>query len=913
MKARFRWCVLAGWALAAFPGNGAWAAEATGMALTPAAVADFQWFGTLGFPDVKDGPVAHVATGAVSAWQGQTFPERFEDGFLLRHGDGGDFAVLTPELFTQEYVTTPATKDHHRVGYEPVPFAEAADAYLDKVSKESLDPGKVAGRSFRKRLSERAQDFVWAWACWRHGLDAQAARFYDRATSILIYHREGPEPKEFRTRLANDLGYATLWRATLDFGDLKVTRPQLLEAFERVARNYPGTEYADRARETADTLRRMVAEDAAHAAKPAGPLESLPPDERVALLVFRLRDQHGRQISQPGACNIFFDDEVADNNPPSPAAQLAALGTAAVPGLIAALDDKTLSRSVGFWRDFTFSHYVLTVGDCAEQILDRISGRQFFRGHTTSSYMGKDEQTQEVKKAVEAWWKTVQTKGERQTLIDTVRAGGEDGMREAWRLAQRYPDAGVEPLIAGAKRSEGWDRGQYVRTIGGVPGDEALAFLREEMNGGPHLGSRVLAAQAVARRGHGAEAVAAMVAAWEKRSGESAGTAENRPGDVDDSTGWLIRFLAGSGSVEAVEALGHDLGKQPGSVRRKVVGMFDPNVAKVDESTGEGATAKGSGLGLDDPEKVNAAVEALLAAQLEEATSDPAGTGGSARDESAADESVSDQAATMLTLRRPGKYRFDPKAPPKARARQRVECLNVWRAEHGLTAVPPPVDFRSEPALEEAIQRALQTLAHGQDMKEVKAAREALTKMGLSALGPIGKYAASLPPDDKQGRGWLNALEKTLACTVVETKVEGLPLVQEAVRLAVQERVEALKGKGLTAEEFVACVTSVGTWVPKGLEAFRLEAVRDEDLSGVRVTLTIQKSTAGTRDPESVQTAENVVVNGERIYGASGGHDREYAEKAETYAGFAREAEKACQADARQPFVLSLSVWMGRP
>ena len=169
-----------------------------------------------------------------------------------------------------------------------------------------------------------------------------------------------------------------------------------------MARDYPGSEYAAKARRTADALRTMVAEDRAHAAVPP---DQLPIKERVDELIFRLRDQQGEQWSDPGSCEIFAWPVVAahKNSPDtSPAGQLSALGTAAVPQLIAALDDPHFARAVGRWRSYTFSHYVLTVGDCAEQTLEHIAGQRFYQPRTTSSYLSKDGDVPAVRAAVEA-------------------------------------------------------------------------------------------------------------------------------------------------------------------------------------------------------------------------------------------------------------------------------------------------------------------------------------------------------------------------------------------------------------------------------------------------------------------------------------------------------------------------------
>jgi hypothetical protein len=150
--------------------------------------------------------------------------------------------------------------------------------------------------------------------------------------------------------------------------------------------NYPHSEYCERARQTAAVLKRMIAEDEAHAKAGTIEFDTLSNDQ-VRELIFRLRDQNGHQFSQPGSCDIFEDWH---GNTNTPAHQLVRLSYAAVPQLIAALNSDTLTRSVGYWRDFTFSHNVLTVGDCCEAILQRITGKSFFVATTTSSYMTKD-------------------------------------------------------------------------------------------------------------------------------------------------------------------------------------------------------------------------------------------------------------------------------------------------------------------------------------------------------------------------------------------------------------------------------------------------------------------------------------------------------------------------------------------
>jgi hypothetical protein len=202
--------------------------------------------------------------------------------------------------------------------------------------------------------------------------------------------------------LADEFAQSALWRITLDFSVPSVTREALLAKLEAALKQFPASRSADDMKQMADRLRKMITADRAHAAA-SKPIDATTPEEQAAELVFQLRDQTGQQNSQPGWCDIFEGDDGKETEA-SPAARLVKLGHAAVPALIDALGSEDYSRSVGFWRDFQFSHTVLTVGDCALQVLQRIANRQFFEPKTTSSYMSRDDAVKATREAVEKWW-----------------------------------------------------------------------------------------------------------------------------------------------------------------------------------------------------------------------------------------------------------------------------------------------------------------------------------------------------------------------------------------------------------------------------------------------------------------------------------------------------------------------------
>jgi len=257
------------------------------------------------------------------------------------------------------------------------------------------------------------------------------------------------DPKQdFRTAIEKDLGHAMMWRAIVSFASPSVSRSDILGRLEAILKDYPHSEHHERALRTAKVLRRMIAEDDSHARSAPKDLAQITSDEQARELIYQLREQHGEQISQPGSCDIFFNWENVTN---TPAHQLVRLGNAAVPQLIAALDSDTLTRSVGFWRDFSFSHTVLTVGDCGERLRQRITGKSFLPPDSHSKYLSETGLSGVARRAAESWWAECQSKGEERTLIDAVAGGDRDSPAQAELLSKKYLPAATAALIRGAQ------------------------------------------------------------------------------------------------------------------------------------------------------------------------------------------------------------------------------------------------------------------------------------------------------------------------------------------------------------------------------------------------------------------------------------------------------------------------------
>ena len=166
-----------------------------------------------------------------------------------------------------------------------------------------------------------------------------------------------------------------IWWITKQFGNREVSREMLRDHLARHSELFPDSKHAAVVSSHLKVIKRMLDE------------KRPPNDERLKQLVYDLRDLNMLQFHQPnrglriiGPGSLRLDD-MSDNRNSSPdaAKQLLDIGYDAIPTLIDHIDDDTLTRSVDYWRNFTYSHRVLTVGECCGQIIDAIlpTGQQF--------------------------------------------------------------------------------------------------------------------------------------------------------------------------------------------------------------------------------------------------------------------------------------------------------------------------------------------------------------------------------------------------------------------------------------------------------------------------------------------------------------------------------------------------------
>ncbi len=643
--------------------------------LTPAQMEAFTWF------DGLDGPSLKGCRPVCVAWANprpivDAGPNVLHEIAFLLDANDTQFTVLTLSTNVMTYPTNPPEHPFYVRGkFQEVDLGKQAAAYLASLRADRArswdDPLRNSWFLFQSgpHLSQGGEVFVLARACALAGLEPLARELLDLAEEVYRERQPADRPADsLRVSVARDLANKEMWAAVEGFGDLKVSRQELLERFERVIRQYPESEHLARAQKTVELLRVMVREDEEHASQ-LRPFDTMTKDEQVAELVFQLRNQNGHQVSQPGECNPFHDPRGHE----SPAEQLARIGFAAVPRLIDALGDHRFTRSVGFHRSFRFSHHVLRVSDCAQAVLEKIAGESFGTIHISSDGQSTEKQIHDATWVVRNWWERAQAKGEKQVLVEAVELAAADSLWQAGRLLEKYPDAALLAIITCARKTEGLhERAQMICLAGQIEGDAPVPFLCEQMRQGACLSWRVVAAEVLLARGQ-SEAVPAMIDEWRRLAARSGR-------ERHDKNGWhaLKAFLAYSGSVEAINALAEGYRQRPVNERLSILWQFQPN---------EG----GRGLELwmldgvpyridrvrDDSGPAAAAIEHLLLAALDDTeTTDQDYI---SDDFQFANPRMCDVAGDVLKRRWPDKYEFNLQGTVDERDQQRGEILHRQR------------------------------------------------------------------------------------------------------------------------------------------------------------------------------------------------------------------------------------------
>ncbi|MCU0724252.1 MAG: HEAT repeat domain-containing protein [Planctomycetes bacterium] len=518
--------------------------------------AAFAWFDGIGLPSCAGLPFVRVDM-VFQAREGKS-QILTDGGFLLSEDDSG-WTLLGANLWSR---TIPKRQEGvsatlERLDLKMVAASEIARirSQIEGTSGEEL--GGRLGWVMREGIGEHASILGFARHCAENGLEAEAHDLLALARRLPHLRDGSPITGPIEKVAAEQLGESVLWGITLQFEDLTVTREKLLERLRAHLRSFPESTHRPMVEEAVRILAAMVAEDAAHRGLSAEELAALPVAGRVRELVFRLRDQHGGQFMQPGSPSIYCFDDAEDAR--SPARALETLGFDAVPALIEALDDERFTRTVGFWRNFCFSHYVVRVGDAAREILEDVTGQRFWHTKYTAGSMIKDGEGKATKEKYRAWWR------ECTEFREPLRAlAAERDPARRVELARAIPDRGPG-LIPGGPEDALWGTGRFAAALPGVEPDAAKELLRVLMAESPHPRTRALAAWGLLDLGDRG-GVPAMAALWKSLDAGAR---------IDPLRGGAVAsFLASCGAPEALAALAGGLDSEPAGVREIVLLAF---------------------------------------------------------------------------------------------------------------------------------------------------------------------------------------------------------------------------------------------------------------------------------------------------------------------------------------------------
>jgi hypothetical protein len=342
------------------------------------------WFDTLGFPDLGKCKLVKVATGETI---GDEHGENTYLHAMLLRDEGPQFMVFTFLLEKKTYrKTPPGTPEYARVGYEVQDLAKEAD---------SVFKARPEGGGYQFPLDHGGTDYgdrtghwlVIARACAGHGQESMAHRILQLADEL----RHDERPKSLCESFADNFARVLTWQALEEFAKPSVTRKQILARFEWLLRTFARTDEAENIRETASLLRKMVAEDEEHDHRPHRAAKEMTKSERVAELIYQLRNQRG------DGDEIYTEYFMPDHSPGNPISGVLDAGYDTVPQLIDALNDNRFTR----WAMSSQGDppTVIRVRECALNALSALSGKAFWNGQ---KFPHPDE-------AIKDWWRDIQS------------------------------------------------------------------------------------------------------------------------------------------------------------------------------------------------------------------------------------------------------------------------------------------------------------------------------------------------------------------------------------------------------------------------------------------------------------------------------------------------------------------------
>jgi hypothetical protein len=426
----------------------------------------------------------------------------------------------------------------------------------------------------------------------------------------------------------------------------------------------------------ASALEQMASEDNTHRRLNAEEFDRLSPAEQARELVFQLRDDN-QNFEEMWPRPWPFEPTRGNGS----MQKLEAIGLPAVPALLEALKDDRPTRSVFRNHRYSGGAWPSAVRDLASQALTEIAGVNFF-WFLPGGGLEYEERWTRVRALAEDWWKTTEKEGDIAWLRARVTTGAAGAQYCLEAIAKRHPDA-LPPLAIEVipTMTDPRTRAEMLEQLKKVNTPEATALLLDELNHGPTLGNRVIAAYLLRQR-HQPEAMTVMFA--ELARFDRNAFAENAdvfgsgivssqgPPIAFESPMHVLYFLASSDSPLAIRELQAILPRCDKQSRTSLI---------------EACMMRFGGVANDKVEQASRetrrALEMCLISELgdEDILENSSFNGTN-------NPKVAEVAASALSGCFPDKYHFQMDAPPEKRAAQLAEVRAQAAAEAKRSATP---------------------------------------------------------------------------------------------------------------------------------------------------------------------------------------------------------------------------------
>jgi hypothetical protein len=403
--------------------------------------------------------------------------------------DDKSVTVLEDDLIPWTYskhdpTTIPASWNPAIVKLDSVHEADA-EARFKQLSKK--DDNSTERKIFAPGPSYRA---LAAHAAWKKGLTQYC-------NTIIAPDVEGKGFQEYRQAVLDDLAWLHYLRGVnlLMYAD----RGEVVKHLRLVSKISPKSEFADKSKDLADRLDKVIAEKAG---KPAKQLDEskLNDEERANLYVSQLVDLHCFQFAQPGEIEPYLAvvNGMPDQNPST--AKLRQLQMTAVPVLLKALEDETPTRTVYHWRDFAHNRVVWRVSDFAWNILRDITkkdlGNQAVVGFTFSSMM-PEQKRQAIAEANQWYAANKSLSADDRMLAFFSSHNPEDWKTAAEYFLQKKDKRAVAPILKKIPEAGQFGAGKLCELVAGFGDQSAIPVLQKVLKTAPEASDRMSAAIAL--------------------------------------------------------------------------------------------------------------------------------------------------------------------------------------------------------------------------------------------------------------------------------------------------------------------------------------------------------------------------------------------------------------------------------